>query len=424
MLDMKDNDVVLGVFVITVIIVAVVYYAIQNIVKKHALRYIHHFTIIYFLSILLIILFWIGSNALTWRIDTEVWAHFGSFIGAFLLAGTLLFQIRAFRRQQVEAKFFEMVKYYRNNVSEMRFRNPFYYENKKRKYEEEFVDGRRVLKLIFDQYRVAYGICTYEDDIFFVKSSDKTNVSEQYICEDKKVLFNNFFNRVEVDTSNKNQNNKRFIENEIAYLITFWGVSRGSFSELESKLSKQYMLKPNSVQANDKASTDLINQILKIIAVYECEENPNKYSKMINDHLKLKDKRELKSCLISEGKNKFFGGNQYQLGHYFRHLFQTVKYVDEQPNWLFSQTEKYDYVKTLRAQMSNYEQALLFINSLTIMGRNWEYTNKDSKCLITTYSLIKNLPQKFIPRMNPKNYYPGIAFEWEKDEEANLNIIM
>ncbi len=25
--------------------------------------------------------------------------------------------------------------------------------------------------------------------------------------------------------------------------------------------------------------------------------------------------------------NKFFGGHQYHLGHYFRHLFQTVNYI-------------------------------------------------------------------------------------------------
>jgi len=48
-----------------------------------------------------------ASGGFNWRypIRPEYWSFYGSFIGGFLLVFTLLYQIRAFRKQQIEAKF-------------------------------------------------------------------------------------------------------------------------------------------------------------------------------------------------------------------------------------------------------------------------------------------------------------------------------
>jgi hypothetical protein len=48
-----------------------------------------------------------------------------------------------------------------------------------------------------------------------------------------------------------------------------------------------------------------------------------------------------------------YDGQQSRLGHYFRHMFQ--------PANLFSYKDKYNYIKTLRAQLSTHEQAILFL---------------------------------------------------------------
>lgn len=73
----------------------------------------------------------------------------------------------------------------------------------------------------------------------------------------------------------------------------------------------------------------------------------------------------------------------------------------------------------LRAQISTYEQALLFINSVSHLGMRWEYlpdrhtfskkikTNK----LITKYHLIKNLPGDHFYGIGFKKYYPKIKYE-------------
>lgn len=51
---------------------------------------------------------------------------------------------------------------------------------------------------------------------------------------------------------------------------------------------------------------------------------------------------------------------------------------------------KYEYVKTLRTQLTQHELAIFFLNSLSL-GLEWE-NNK----YITTYKLIKNLPKTLL----------------------------
>lgn len=78
-----------------------------------------------------------------------------------------------------------------------------------------------------------------------------------------------------------------------------------------------------------------------------------------------------------EAKNKFmnqrktsyvpFEGHQSRLDHYYRHLFQSLRFVDDQE----IDIDKYQYAKIIRAQLTVHEQALLFIYSLTKNGKIW-----------------------------------------------------
>lgn len=118
---------------------------------------------------------------------------------------------------------------------------------------------------------------------------------------------------------------------------------------------------------------------------------------------------ECKKHKDEEGKYIKFNGNQSRLSHYFRHLFQTVKFVDNSK--YLTETEKYFYIKTLRAQLSTHEQLILFYNSLSILGNKWT----KSPDLITKYKLIKNIPLEngFTYGINPKNYFQ-IDYEFEE----------
>jgi hypothetical protein len=116
-------------------------------------------------------------------------------------------------------------------------------------------------------------------------------------------------------------------------------------------------------------------------------------------------------------EEKYYGGHQHRLGHYFRHLYQSFKYLDQ--NELLNESQKRFYGKTFRAQLSTYEQALLFINSITSLGMNWEFTYVPEKSaitspyagLITNYNLIKNLPGTHLFKIKYRTYYPHVDFE-------------
>jgi hypothetical protein len=80
-----------------------------------------------------------------------------------------------------------------------------------------------------------------------------------------------------------------------------------------------------------------------------------------------------------------FNGHVSQLSHYYRNLFQSAKYVTEQDETLFNDDQKYDYLKILRAQLSEHEQLLMYYNAISWFDSEW-------KELFTKYRLIKNLP--------------------------------
>jgi hypothetical protein len=107
-----------------------------------------------------------------------------------------------------------------------------------------------------------------------------------------------------------------------------------------------------------------------------------------------------------------FEGHQSRLGHYYRHLYQAVGYVDQQTIKL----DKYEYVKTIRAQLSNHEQAMLLLNSLTPIGKDWW-----RRGFMLNYRMVQNIPRDFldpIDEMDVSALFPANYFEWEEVESA------
>jgi hypothetical protein len=103
-----------------------------------------------------------------------------------------------------------------------------------------------------------------------------------------------------------------------------------------------------------------------------------------------------------------FEGHQSRLGHYYRHLYQMIRYVDQQT----LNIDKYEYVKTIRAQLSTHEEALLLVNSLTPIGRNWWHEN-----LIVKYRLVQNIPSEFFDtstELDAKTLFAPGYFEWQE----------
>ena len=123
------------------------------------------------------------------------------------------------------------------------------------------------------------------------------------------------------------------------------------------------------------------------------------------------------------GVDKYYGGHQHRLGHYFRHLFQSYKFLSLQT--FLDADEKYFYGKTLRAQLSTYKQFILLFNSISSLGMKWEYTADikdlpddvifDDFKFITRYNLIKNLPGSQYYDFTYRKFYPRVHFEYRDD---------
>lgn len=101
-----------------------------------------------------------------------------------------------------------------------------------------------------------------------------------------------------------------------------------------------------------------------------------------------------------------FEGHQSRLGHYYRHLYQMVRFVERDAP---AESDVMEHMRTIRAQLSTHEQALLLLNSLTPMGGGW-WSNK----LIDGFFLVHNIPKEFFdPRfeLDPSSLFAPDYFE-------------
>ncbi|MFN0215874.1 MAG: putative phage abortive infection protein [Saprospiraceae bacterium] len=290
-------------------------------------------------------------------IDASIWGQYGDVVGGFvgtivaligvlLLFETLKAQRRTYIKQQVETRFFELLKLHRDNVTEMQSKGN---------------NGRTVFIEIKDEFHDLYAWATHWYPL------DKSGLTET--VWKKNVV-------------------------QIVYLITFFGVDNSSTEYLKKR----------------------INEIISNEPVYNLFEKSG-INTLISNHEKTKNEnkdkpKEQRIYLKNDG-------HQSRLGHYYRHLFQTVKYINEQPKTLFTYKEKYDYIKILRAQLGTHEQALLLYNSISPLGEPWELDakiTKENQKLITKYNLLKNIPFGFTKEIDPKDYYPNIYYEIDDKE--------
>ncbi|QDW21162.1 putative phage abortive infection protein [Flavobacterium sp. KBS0721] len=114
-------------------------------------------------------------------------------------------------------------------------------------------------------------------------------------------------------------------------------------------------------------------------------ENPLKQNITTN-----KDRKEFIANVELYFNYKPFSGHSQRLGHYFRHLYLTVKSIANS-KIVTDYDEKMKYLRILRAQLSNHEQILLFYNWLSEYGNDWE---NDKHSFFTEYCMIHNLWHK------------------------------
>ncbi len=97
-----------------------------------------------------------------------------------------------------------------------------------------------------------------------------------------------------------------------------------------------------------------------------------------------------------------------------------IKLISDTEDSIFDEKEKYRHIKVLRSQLSDYEQMLLFYNSLSDFGTAWNkrkdkiYKEQDMG-FIARFRLIKNIPGNIIWRgIIPFDYYKEEKQWWEQ----------
>ena len=105
---------------------------------------------------------------------------------------------------------------------------------------------------------------------------------------------------------------------------------------------------------------------------------------------------------IDNRYEKFLTEHQWCVGHYFRHLYNAIKFVNEKD--FLSYDEKCRYVNLIRAQLSSYELALLFYNCLSQRGKNF-------KRLVVKYALLKDMDFELLLYDVHKKLYKNDAYD-------------
>lgn len=269
-----------------------------------------------------------------------------------------------FKVQQFESQFYEMIRLHRANIDEMDIASR--------------VKGRKCFVRMFQEYKFIY-LKLYE--IYNKNKTFKSKLDKRDLCE-------------------------------ITYFVFFFGIGLNT-EDLIIKL----------IKPKQELITKKLFDILKPIKdEWKNRKKPEKTEKEENKKNK-EIKNYLRRSISNENGVNFeykitytpFDGHNTRLGHYYRHLYQTVSFIVNSKT-IKKREKKYKYLKLLRAQLSNHEQLLLYYNSLTSFGKGWIY-NK----YFTNYKMIKNIPIDFadfgiLPSelLGNKNDFDELIFEWDE----------
>lgn len=381
--------------------------------------------------------FWIWGGDLAFAETGQFGDFVGGVIGTIFSAAGFYFlyitlneqrkssvkQEESFMRERLETRFFEMLKIHKENIQELNYtekhrildlNNNEIIEIKSRN------EGRKVFKVIFHDFT----LLAKELSWLF------TDADEIYLKNYKNILQSNtIFNERNIDLL-------EIAKLDILYCIVFFGLSEEDRKVLYNIFSLRY---------NEEFTTKLIafaalkpkkeSKYYKLWKEFNQKDNNLKLATFRKFYQQIKDKDN--EILNNRNQNnifnkilkininykkieyaKYYGGHQFRLGHYFRHLFQSVNYINKAKDLPYSM--KYENIKLLRAQISTFEQKLIFLNSISALGRSWELEKIGENSqeihldnqLITKYNLIKNIPDDVLfNKIKISSYYPLVLIE-------------
>jgi len=293
-------------------------------------------------------------------IDAGNAGQFGDFIGGYFgtlvlvvsvafICASFLNQRRANAQSSFENRFFEMLKFHRENVSEIGIGS--------------MMSGRRVFVSLIRECRECRRIIEEQSITLSVVRTREQNL-------------------------------------DLAYLAFYYGVGPNS-SRILKKITEHH---PEPLVSAVVAELERIQK-----DYLETSEKMNDPMRSLEERTSLGFFRNT----LTRVSYCPFDGHQSRLGHYYRHLFRMMEYVDGHAPG--SREAVREYAGIVRAQLTNHEQALLCLNSLSRIGEDWRKTG-----ILVDYEMIKNIPGDFFDpelELDIEKTFPEIEFEFKSGAE-------
>jgi heme/copper-type cytochrome/quinol oxidase subunit 4 len=234
--------------------------------------------------------------------------------------------------ERFENKFYEAIRLHKENIKEIEISKTTL---------RGLIKGRKAFILMFFEFRYCYSQIKK-----FIKNNSK--IKPGFDIKNEKIII------------------------DIAYQIFFMGTGDNSDlikKSLSELCAEEFIVSLIAFLEKDKEKSRDQKPPFELRLNFELPDNPNEQ--------------------IYKVSYTPFAGHISRLGHYFRHLYQSVKFISEQDEKVINKEKKQEYAKILRAQLSDYEQLLLFYNINSTLGNAWV---RGSVNFTKEYRMIKNMP--------------------------------
>ncbi|MCJ8154075.1 putative phage abortive infection protein [Chryseobacterium sp. SSA4.19] len=255
-------------------------------------------------------------------------------------------------------------------------------------------------KVANDDIKEQFKIQQFESQFYEMLRLHKENVNEIEVTQKK---YKNRHSGEFIFVTSKGRDVFYSMSKEIQLLLSFFGNKFEGVEFNPGLVDGEVIKRPSNYEEIDSYFIEIYNILfwgyksgytykLPAYVLQKVRYIADKYYCDINVHIEL-------DIFALQGYHSY-------LGHYYRHLFQTVKFVANQPESFLDYGRKMSYLKVLRAQLSNYEQIMLFYNWLSSYGRSWEQSidqHDDVKKIVnpneffTRYKMIHNLWHDMLP---------------------------
>jgi hypothetical protein len=318
---------------------------------------------------------------------------------------------KQFKEQQFESQVYKLVDIYRENV--------YRWKKQDKKTYEDCTD-RLVAVNVLETYDIL--LEEVNSIIIYWKSKNKSDFYSKIYKNELEKIFK------EYNCKDINVDDLEFwIKSEITYIILFYGVEEKGNENIkylfDNKLNNTFLIELTNLLSH-KVSLELSNN-KGFYSTFKLEKKGFNGKNQFDLHEVLAkdiDYENFSSEALYDSIHiyKYYNGIETLFSHHYRHLYNTFNYINKN-NDIDYITRWKTYANLIRTQMTNTEQILFFLNSISFLGRDWELnllTSRNNpnvtllnKRLITKYDIIKNIPKGNRSKYKIELFYPDI--EWE-----------